>query len=385
MGKPAARVGDMAKTCNDPTDMPVGTVIAAGTVLINSMPAAKQGDQIVGVDIHIIMIPSPAGPIPTPLPHPFSGIIDGGLSSSVNIMGMPAATVDSTASNMPPHIPQGGPFQKPPTNKAQIIIGSPTVMIGNGGSGGGSGSAGDKKKEEGEAKAADKKKSHYIHAKYVDKGGKPISGVDYRIKSPEGDESGGILTGEIKRQGVAEGSHEIKLRAITKARWSKDESGSGEKVNLEIETAGFEDGKVAEIEIWMKDINRADRKIVTIKGKKTSGDKVKTEWVFEYLDGEEKEASGGKKKYSSPQFYFVVDIDGVRSRSGMLTYKDYIEIELKDKEGKPLENEPYIIRFSNGEIRKGNLDGNGYAKEENCPPVKHEIEFPDRPTITEVE
>jgi uncharacterized Zn-binding protein involved in type VI secretion len=92
-------------------------------------PAAKQGDQIVGVDTHIIMIPSPGGPVPTPLPHPFSGIIDGSLSSDVKIMGMAAATLNSTATNTPPHIPQGGPFQAPPSNRGQIIMGSATVLI----------------------------------------------------------------------------------------------------------------------------------------------------------------------------------------------------------------------------------------------------------------
>ena len=92
-------------------------------------PAAKQGDQIVAVDTHIVMIPSPGGPVPTPLPHPFAGMIAGGLSTNVKIMGMPAATLGSTADNLPQHIPQGGPFQKPPTNKATIMIGSPTVMI----------------------------------------------------------------------------------------------------------------------------------------------------------------------------------------------------------------------------------------------------------------
>jgi len=92
-------------------------------------PAAKQGDQIIATDIHIIMIPSPGGPVPTPLPHPFSGILDGNLSTNVKIMGMPAATAGSTASNLPPHIPQGGPFQKPPSNKATIMMGSLTVKI----------------------------------------------------------------------------------------------------------------------------------------------------------------------------------------------------------------------------------------------------------------
>lgn len=92
-------------------------------------PAAKQGDQITAVDTHIIMIPSPGGPVPTPLPHPFNGMINGNLSSNVKIMGMPAATQDSTADNMPPHIPQGGTFQKPPTNRGQIMTGSATVFI----------------------------------------------------------------------------------------------------------------------------------------------------------------------------------------------------------------------------------------------------------------
>jgi len=92
-------------------------------------PAAKQGDQVIATDTHMIMIPSPGGPVPTPLPHPFTGMLDGALSSDVNIEGKPAAVQGSTATNTPSHIPQGGPFQKPPTNKATVQMGSGTVMI----------------------------------------------------------------------------------------------------------------------------------------------------------------------------------------------------------------------------------------------------------------
>jgi len=93
-------------------------------------PAAKQGDQVVGTDTHIIMIPAPPGPpVPTPLPHPFMGILQQGLSTNVKIQGMPAATVNSIAMNTPTHIPQGGPFQKPPTNQGKIMMGSTTVFI----------------------------------------------------------------------------------------------------------------------------------------------------------------------------------------------------------------------------------------------------------------
>ena len=93
-------------------------------------PAAKQGDQIQATDTHIIMIPAPPGPpVPTPLPHPFMGIISTGTSTDVLIEGRPAATVDTVAMNTPPHIPQGGPFQKPPSNQGKIIMGSMTVLI----------------------------------------------------------------------------------------------------------------------------------------------------------------------------------------------------------------------------------------------------------------
>ena len=95
-------------------------------------PAAKQNDQIVGTDTHIVMVPAPpAPPVPTPLPHPFTGMVNGSLSSDVKIMGMPAATVGSTADNTPPHLPTppGTAFQRPPTNKATIQMGSQTVKI----------------------------------------------------------------------------------------------------------------------------------------------------------------------------------------------------------------------------------------------------------------
>jgi uncharacterized Zn-binding protein involved in type VI secretion len=93
-------------------------------------PAAKQDDQIVATDTHIVIVPG-SPPTPTPLPHPFTGIINGDLSSDVKIMGKPAATVDSTADNTPAHIatPPGTSFQKPPSNKGKVQIGSATVKI----------------------------------------------------------------------------------------------------------------------------------------------------------------------------------------------------------------------------------------------------------------
>jgi uncharacterized Zn-binding protein involved in type VI secretion len=90
------------------------------------VPAAKQGDQVIATDKHQVQSVSGATSLN---PSPFTGIINGGLSSNVNIMGMPAATQNSTASNTPPHVPVGGTFVNPPTNKGTITTGSATVNI----------------------------------------------------------------------------------------------------------------------------------------------------------------------------------------------------------------------------------------------------------------
>lgn len=90
-------------------------------------PAARQGDRIVALDMHLIQPPGPTAPVM--MPHPFSGIIDGAVSASVTIGGSAAATVGSTATNTPPHVPIGGAFVIPPGNRGTIMAGSATVTI----------------------------------------------------------------------------------------------------------------------------------------------------------------------------------------------------------------------------------------------------------------
>lgn len=90
-------------------------------------PAAKQGDHVLSTDYHLIQPPGPTSPVL--VPHSFDGILNSNLSTNVKIMGKPAAFFGSVATNQPPHIPSGGTFVVPPANRADIISGSPTVMI----------------------------------------------------------------------------------------------------------------------------------------------------------------------------------------------------------------------------------------------------------------
>ena len=98
-------------------------------------PAATANSQVVGVDTHIVLVPTAGGPVPTPLPHPFSGIIQTGVVVTVKIGGQPVATRDSIAVNQPPHLPTppGVSFQKPPSNQGTVASRSSTVLAGGSG------------------------------------------------------------------------------------------------------------------------------------------------------------------------------------------------------------------------------------------------------------
>jgi uncharacterized Zn-binding protein involved in type VI secretion len=56
-------------------------------------PIARENDQVVGLDTHIVMVPAGPALIPTPLPHPHTGVLDANLSTNVKANGRPVATV----------------------------------------------------------------------------------------------------------------------------------------------------------------------------------------------------------------------------------------------------------------------------------------------------
>jgi uncharacterized Zn-binding protein involved in type VI secretion len=96
-----------------------------------SQPIAKMNDRVVGLDTHIVLVSSPGGPVPTSMPFPFDGPIVQKVSTTVFIDNLGVALVGSIAQALPPHIPIGGPFQKPPSNMGTIDQGSPTIFINN--------------------------------------------------------------------------------------------------------------------------------------------------------------------------------------------------------------------------------------------------------------
>lgn len=94
-----------------------------------SQPIAKEGDRVVGVDTHVVMVPGPTGPVPTPMPTPFAGKLADGLSTTTCADGQAVAAEGAEARNDADHVAVGGSFQTQPRNRGTVREGSRSVFV----------------------------------------------------------------------------------------------------------------------------------------------------------------------------------------------------------------------------------------------------------------
>jgi uncharacterized Zn-binding protein involved in type VI secretion len=261
-----------------------------------------------------------------------------------------------------------------------VMMGCPTVLIGEsaGGGGGGGGPAGSAASAAvaGGGTTPKQQGDHFLHVKFVDKAGLPVMGVNYQLKSPTADKSEGTLKGEIRKTGIQQGNYEISLMAIRGAKWSQRSAAVGDKVKLLAETVGIESGEKAILSIFIRDAYSPDH-LYRILETQVKNDRIEAEWTLEIeeelLKIQEKKFESGT--YYSPQFYFAVKTAECSARSRILPVKDWIEIELKDDAGNPAAGAKYQLHLSNGTIKDGTLDSNGCARVDNIPPGKIEVTF----------
>ncbi|MCB9497513.1 MAG: PAAR domain-containing protein [Fibrobacteria bacterium] len=233
-GKPAARLGD-------PTAHG-GAITGPGvpTVLIGKMPAATMGD------LHVCPMLTPGTP---PIPHVGGPITLG--STGVFIGKKPAARMGDMAVCVGP--------------PSSVIMGCPTVMIGETSSGSQAGSAG----AAAAAQAASTKgpkaiqkleipeprssttESHTIDLAFKDASGRPMSGVRFQLEGPDGAKSlcCSSMDGLFRKEGVEKGRFTVVVRSMADARFSKDSIKPGDEVKMKVLCDGFQDGEVVRFQV----------------------------------------------------------------------------------------------------------------------------------------
>lgn len=365
MGKPAARLGDV--TAHG------GAIVGPGcpTVLIGGVPAARLGDS------HVCPMVNPGLPPP---PHVGGAVALG--STGVLIGGAPAARMgDMCACGGPP---------------ATIAMGCPTVLIGEtaggGGGGAGGGGAGSGGGSGGAATASnlgieiatyggqppepEPDATHWIEFQFVDTAGLPVGGVPFEFTGTDGSKDRGMLQsrGTIRRDGIAAGRCTVKLFLLSNARWSKDEAKTDEEVQLTVDVEGLDTGTAARIVIYERDSDGTDDEIQTI-DTTVRGGRIEARWKFRAAEGDEPSAAAESQGYSNPEYFFVAEAAGCRAVSGPLFLQDWIEIELRDDQDRPVRDEEYTLLLRDGSVRKGKLDAQGRAREDDIPPGRCRVEF----------
>jgi len=361
-------------------------VVGCPTVLIGGKPAARI------TDMHTCPMQTPA---PVPVPHVGGPILPPGVPT-VLIGGLPAACVGDMC------VCVGPPDSILPPGEPTVLIGSGGGGGGGGGgfgggggggSGGGTGGSGrgataeaessESSEAEGEGGESD---DHYLDVKFVDKGGRPIVGPGYHLEGPGDLAMDGSLRGRISQAGLQSGDVTIELKVITEAKWSQPSARDGETIQIKVSLDGIEDGTPAKIEIHERNLNTPDNLLQIIEDAEVSGGAIEVDWAYEYVDEEfaEEGRDEERPRFYSPSFFFKVRVAGCEAQSDLLEYRDFIEVYLKNDEEDAIADAEYLVFLSNGEVRSGQLDGDGYAKIEQVPPGPWSVEFPDHGSLEEL-
>jgi hypothetical protein len=185
---------------------------------------------------------------------------------------------------------------------------------------------------------------------------------------------------ELRKHGLKKESEKMRIIPpieITNARWSQQEARRGDILTLTADVKEVPDGTEALIEIYEHDADGA-HDLITKFPVIVESNKIETEWEYEYYEDTDDipTAEESEKGYNPPEYFFRVKIGKVFADSGLLEFKDWIEIELRNAAGEPIPNVDFVVYLANGEEKTGKLDGNGYVKLEDVPPGKYKVDFP---------
>jgi hypothetical protein len=181
------------------------------------------------------------------------------------------------------------------------------------------------------------------------------------------------------------------LIELRRMQWSKKEARRGDVLKLTAELEGVEEGAEATVVIYEYDRDGNHDKIATIPTEVKSR-KVELDWEYQYHEDTDEiptdeEMKKYGKKYNPPEHFFVVVIDGQRvggeQESGLLGFKDSVQIELKDDIGNPVSDAKYVLELPDGTQKSGNLDKDGKATEEGIVPGEVKVCFPDHGLVSQ--
>ena len=163
--------------------------------------------------------------------------------------------------------------------------------------------------------------------------------------------------------------------------WSANEARRDDILTLLADTNGLRDHTEVTVIIYEYDRDSANDKIIELPA--TVMDKrIELQWEYEYHEDTDEIATQEEldkygKKYNPPEYFFTVKVEdtefGKEQESGLLEFKDWIEIECVDDRGDPLANEDLKIATADGREHSVQTDNNGKAGLDGISPGRVKI------------
>ena len=208
------------------------------------------------------------------------------------------------------------------------------------------------------------------------------------IKVPEKVGESMTFTAKLPRHSLQKKSDACQIlppARITDQKWGQQEVRRGDRVSLSASVENVVDGREILIFIYEHDRDGA-HDFVTRFPCKVAGGRIEAEWSFDYQDdtGEiatDPEMKQSGKKYAAPAYFWVAEYGrkrfGDKQESGLLKFKDRLDLNLVDSTGRPVPDEKYEVEFADGSKKSGRLDKDGQARIKDVPPGKADIRYPD--------
>ena len=237
-------------------------------------------------------------------------------------------------------------------------------------------------------------------------GGKKLGKVSGKIRAngfsgafdiPEDTEVGDTISFkvELSKNGLSGESEFIPVFpkvTVSKMKWSAEEARRGDVLTLKADVRGPQDGTPATVIVKEFDTDGIHDRIAEI-ATTISGEKVEINWQYEYHDDTDEiptdeEMNRYGRSYSLPEYFFTIKVGseefGLEQESGLLTFKDTIEIFLRGRAGGPIGNEDCVVHLADGTQREETLGEDGRTVIEDLPPGPVTIEFPNYPNVRRV-
>ncbi|TFH64329.1 MAG: hypothetical protein E4G91_06150 [Candidatus Zixiibacteriota bacterium] len=238
-----------------------------------------------------------------------------------------------------------------------------------------------------------------IEAKGKSKKGKSLGTVKGKVRAnkfigeftiPADTKLGDMVYFEVKlpKNGLSGTSNQVAVVPpikVTDFSWSASEARRGDILTLKASVENLPDAAQVKVIIYEFDRDGAHDKIVELPAT-VQNKKIELQWAYEYHEDTDEIPSDAElqrygKNYNPPEYFFTVRVDkqefGKKQESGLLEFKDWLEMRVRGRDGLPTANEHYILTLPDGTTREGDLDQDGRALLEDLPPGPCHISVPN--------